>query len=157
MTVQLKTGPIRLAVLKADGVTKDKTLYLPTPDKGYPRLEFAKKSSSVELETGDERTRLLGYIPVLTCRWSAYDDRSGRGYTIGVADGNRPAYADLLTILSGATKTLKVAPGPSTVGGFIVDRADLKELGVAGTETLMGLEVTFRGRDILATMALGSF
>lgn len=157
MTAQLKTGPIRLAVLRTDGVTKDKTLYLPAPDRGFPKLEFVKKSSTVDLETGDERTRLLGFLPVLTCRWTAYDERSGHGYTIGTADGNRPGYADLLVVLSGATKTLKVSPGPSTVGGFVVDRVDIKELGVAGPDLLMGLEVTFRGRDILSTMALGSW
>lgn len=158
MTTNLKTGPIKLAVLNPDG-SKLKTLYLPPPDKGYPKLEFVKKAHKVELETGDERTRLLGYIPVMVIRWSAYDSNSGHGYTIGTADGNRPTAEDLLGILSAATDTLKIASGSytSTAGGFVADAIDVKEFGVAGVSTVTGLEVTFRGRDILATMGLGSF
>lgn len=151
----LQTGVIRLAVLSSVNGPKAKTLYLPPPAKDGLSLEWERKSTTKELVNGAERTRVLGYLPVLTCKWSLYDDRLGQGYTIGVADGQRPDLESLLAVLSNPTGLLKVSPGLAA-GGFVVDSVAVHAIGKKGTY-YTGIQVVFRGRDPLTTMSLGVF
>jgi hypothetical protein len=150
----LQTGVIRLALLNTDG-TKAKTLLLPPPTPGGVDLEWARKATTKELLDGSERTRLRGYLPVLTCKWPAYDDRTGQGVVIGTADGQRPALEDLLWFLSQPTGKIRVSPG-TAAGGFTVDSIQVQPLGKKGP-FYTGLQVVFRGRDALPTMTLGVF
>lgn len=155
MTALIQVGTPRLKVLDTDGTTVIKTLYLPAPDKGYPILEWDEKAFKNDLVTGAERTRRLGFIPVLTLKWKVYDDRANEGFTIGTADGNRPAYADLLTLLSGTPGLLRVSGGPSALG-FDCDGIKVSPISTAaGFAT--GLQVVFRGRAIRANRDLATF
>ncbi len=147
----MQVGPIRLALLASIGGAKVKTLILPAPSQDGKELEWAEKASTQELIDGSERTRRLGYLPVLTCKWTAYDDRG----PLGTGDGQRPGLEDLLVLLSQPTGMLKVSPGLAA-GGFVVDSAKVKPIGKKGN-SYTGLQVVFRGRDILPTMALGAF
>lgn len=151
----LQPGPIRLATLDAGG-NKTKTLWLPTPAKGSPALEWERKSTVWTLVDGSERQRLLGFLPVLTVRWQIYDDTAGNGYTIGTADGNRPSLDQLLVLLSAASGGLKVSPG-RTAGGLVVGALSVKPVVLAGAGFAQGLEVTFRGRDVRPDMTLGAW
>ena len=150
----LQTGVIRLALLNSDG-TKIKTLILPPPAPDGLSLEFIKKATTKDLVDGGDRTRVRGYLPVLTCKWPAYDDRTGQGVAIGTADGQRPTLEDLLWYLSQPTGKIKVSSGP-TGGGFVVDAIDVHPLGKKGP-FYTGLQVVFRGRNPLSTMTLGAF
>jgi len=111
----------------------------------------------VELYDGSEVWRQLGWIPVIVMRWSAYDDRPGEGYTLGIADGQRPAITDLLNILSYAPGMFSVSPGPAA-GGFVAQSWKESAIGVIGNAGYAkGLEVTFRGGAICANKTLGTF
>jgi hypothetical protein len=143
-------------VLNADG-TKAKTLYLPPPDRKNPKLEWETKGTKQELLDGSERMRVLGYLPVLTLKWSAYDDRPGQGYTLGTADGQRPTLEQLLQVLSGTPGTLRVSAGPAPAGGFTcgeikVGGAVLLAPGIGGD-----LQIVFRGRQVLSSRYLEAF
>lgn len=146
----LQTGPVRLAVLNSDG-SKAKTLILPAPDKGFPTLEFEEKTLTRELVDGSERTRVLGYLPVLTLEWGVYPD----GQATGTGDGQTPTLEALLEILSGASGTLRVSAG-TTAQGFTADRAAVKEIGRRGA-FYTGVAVTFRGRSSRASRTLETF
>ena len=148
--MMLQTGKIRLALLNPDG-TKAKTLILPAPDKGSPGLEWAEKASSKELINGDERTRLLGFLPVLTLKWAVYDDTQATG----VDDGQTPNLEALLGLLSQPTGMIRVSPG-MTAGGFTVDRISVKEIGKTGS-FYTGIQATFRARSARASRDLEAF
>lgn len=148
-------GAIRLAVLNGVGGAKLKTLWLPTPSKGTPEIEWVTKAVEKDILGGSERTRILGYIPTLTVNWKPYDERSGMGYTIGTSDGQRPRLEDLLKILSVASGTLKVSAG-KTGGGFVVGRVKVGKVQLVG-HGLGSVSVTFRGRDIVPEMRLEAF
>jgi hypothetical protein len=150
----LQTGIIRMALLNADG-SKATALYLPPPNRDGLSLEWARKANTWELLDGSERTRLLGYLPVLTCKWTVYDDRPGQGYPIGLQDGQRPPLESLLWYLSQPTGKIKVSPGLQA-GGFVADSIQVQPISKAGS-IYTGLQVVFRGRDTLPTMTLGVF
>lgn len=173
----LTPGPIRLAVLAGvESVTKTKTLYLPAPAAKSVELEWIEKQVEQELVDGSERTRVLGYLPVLKCKWTPYDDKTkgtmvgnpaniSAGATIGNADGQRPTLEQLLVILSSAPGTLKVSLGDgvgngtntkTTPLGFVVGRVTVGGSALRGLD--MGdLTVTFRGRTVSADRSLGAF
>lgn len=155
MAALLQVGPIRLAVLDTDGATKLKTLILPPPSVDGLELDWEDDSTTVKLATGGRRTRRIGFLPILTVRWKAYDDIPGGGVTIGTANGNRPGLEDLMVILSAGTRGLRVSPG-MIAGGFTVDQVVTKQIGKKGT-IYTGLQVTFYGRDATATKALEVF
>lgn len=155
MTLSLP-GPIRLAVLSGIGGTKVRTLWLPAPDKKQPELSWDKKAITQELVDGSERERKLGYIPILRVAWRPYDDRPGEGYTIGTADGQRPAAEDLLKLLSYPSGWLKVSAGPAPAYGFVVGRVEVGKVPLIG-RGFYDLEVTFRGRDVQADQSLVVF
>jgi len=168
MSVLITPGPIRLAVLNTIGGTKLKTLWLPQPDRKSPELEWVPKETNMDLVDGSERTRRLGFIPVLRVKWSPYDDRAFGGYTVGTADGNRPTLEQLLPILSMASGFLKISLGNgstpyvfqgiggATPYGFVVGRVDVDKMPYRSS-TFVDLSVTFRGRDIVADRTLGAF
>jgi hypothetical protein len=157
MSVLITPGPIRLAVLNSIGGTKLKTLWLPIPDRKSPELEWVPKETNMDLVDGSERTRRLGFIPVLRVKWSPYDDRAVFGRTIGIAEGNKPSLEQLLPILSMAPGFLKVSLGDgATPYGFVVGRVDVDKMAYRSS-TFTDLSVTFRGRDIVADRTLGAF
>lgn len=141
----LQPGPLRLALLDANGA-KLKTLYLPTPDMGGLEIDWDEKSHTWELDTGDELTRKLGYLPVLTCKWSGYNEAPGGRYPLGTLNGQRPSLEDLLVLLSEPTGRLRVSPGLAS-GGFTVNRVTVKPIGRRGA-IYTGLQVVFRGRYV---------
>lgn len=158
----LTPGPIRLAVLAGvESSTKTKTLYLPSPAAKSLELEWEAKQIEQELVDGSERTRVLGFIPVLKCKWTPYDDkttgRTGQGAVIGNLDGQRPTLEQLLVILSAAPGTLKVSTGNGASPlGFVVGRVSVGGSALRGLD--MGeLSVTFRGRTASADRSLGAF
>lgn len=159
----LTPGPIHVAVLKEDGTT-DKTLILPAPDRKDGLIyEPVEKAITRDLVDGSERKRSLGWIPVLKLKYAVYDNRTGEGYTIGTANGNRPAAADLLELLGSALPgRLKVSLGPvpaspGTVPGFVVGSVKLPPSALRGMSYLGGWTLEFRGRDIQATVLPGNF
>ena len=107
-------GTPRIGLLAA-GV-RNATLWLPMPDAGLPQIQWIPKGSVKELVDGSEVWQQKGWIPQLTMTWSAYDDRSTEGWTLGTANGDRPAITDLMTILSGAPASFSVSPGPAAGG-----------------------------------------
>ena len=146
-------GPPRLAVIDSAGVVQ-KTLQLPPPKKGDGiTLEFIAKGVDRELEDFSESGFVAGYIPVLTMKWDVYDDRGGSGVTIGTADGNQPSLLQLLAMLN-TRGLLRVSPGPTGTGSFRVESAKVSGIGLAGRSFGRGVTVTFRGKDLLPTMAL---
>lgn len=149
----MQLGYLRLALLDAQG-SKLKTLILPPPDKNGFELDWEFKGNTFELDNGDEITRALGYLPVLTVRWAAYDERPGQ-YSVGLLDGQKPSLEALLDLLSQPTGRLRISPGLSA-GGFTVDRAIVKPIGRKGL-IYTGLELTFRGRHVQPTRALEVF
>lgn len=152
----LQVGVIRLAILASVEGPKALTLFLPPPERGGLNLEFVKKGNTEEVLDGGERTRTLGYLPVLTCDWSAgYDETDGYGYAPGVNDGQSPGLEDLLQILSLPTGMLRVSPGLSA-GGFTVDSVAVKPIGRKGL-AYTGLQAVFRGRRTQSTMTLEAF
>lgn len=150
----METGVIRLATLDGDG-DKLLTYYLPAPSMDGLELEWEEQSSTVTLATGGRRTRRVGFVPTLTVRWKLYDERTGQGYSIGIGDGERPTLEQLLVILSQATNTLKVSPGPAA-GGFVVDQVVVKPIGKKGPY-YTGLQAAFHGRVSTDTRTLGTF
>lgn len=152
----LQPGVIRLALLTTVDGSKLKTLYLPPPARDGLSLEWLEQSSTMTLVSGSPRTRLLGFVPVLTVRWNVYDDRSGQGYTIGSADGNRPNLDSLMLLLSNPTGLIRVSPGPSA-GGFTADSIQVKSFGVISPTFGSGLEVVFTGRTLVSTRSLEVF
>jgi hypothetical protein len=151
----LQTGIVRLALLATVDGVKVSTAYLPPPSVKGMNLEWDKKASTKDLVTGGERTRVRGYLPVLTCTWSVYDERPHQGYVIGTGNGQRPGLEDLLGMLSQPTGMLRVSPGPSA-GGFTVDSVQVRPLSKEG-DFYTGLQAVFRGRDPLPSMTLGVF
>lgn len=152
-------GTPRLKVYSAaDLVTLQKTLYLPPPNVGDGvLLDFAEKSFHKELVDGSERHRRLGYVPQLTLKWKVYNDSADQGFTIGQADGNMLGITDLLAILSLSADRIKVSPGPAA-GGFQCSRISVSSLGILGRAGFgSGVSVTFRGRNVQADQALGTF
>ena len=131
-------------------------VYLPMPDAGYPTVEWDEKSFKTDLIDGSESLRRLGWIPVLTMRWAAYDDREDEGRPIGRANGNRPSIVDLMSILDSVPGTISVSPGPSA-GGFIAQSWSMNGIGVHPGGFAKNVEVTFRGGAICATKVLGAF
>ena len=159
----LTPGPIHLAVIKEDGTT-DKTLILPAPDRKDGLVyEPQEKAITRELVDGSERKRRLGWLPVLRLKYAVYDDRTGEGYTIGTANGNRPSASDLLSLLGSALPgRLKVSLGPvpaspGTVPGFIVGSVKLPPSALVGRAFLGGWTLEFRGRDVMETAIPGNF
>ena len=145
-------GTPRLKLLPA-GTT---ILWLPMPDAGSPTLEFIAKGMKVDLIDGSEAWRQLGWVPKLTMKWAAYDDRAGEGWVLGQANGNRPSMTDLLAVLSGGPGSFSVSPGPSA-GGFAVQSWEVSPIGVAYGGIAKGVSITFTGGSILPSMALGAF
>lgn len=157
MTTLITPGPVRLAVLNGVGGAKLKTLYLPTPDKNYPELEWAEKKVDADLVDGSERTRILGYLPVLKLRWTPYEDRAVFGFTLGTSDGNRPTVDQLLDILSSDPGTLKVSlGGGASPFGFVVGRVNIDKIPYKGGQ-FVSLTLTLRGRDVVSSRVLGAF
>lgn len=152
-------GTPRLKVYAAnDLVTLQKTLYLPAPSAGDGvGLEFVQKAFRKELVDGSERSRRLGYLPVLTLKWKVYNDNADQGFTIGQADGNMLGIADLLAITSLDADRIKVSPGPAA-GGFQCSQITVSGLGIIGRSGFAsGVQVTFRGRNVQADQSLGTF
>lgn len=149
-------GPIRLAVLNADG-SKAKTLYLPPPDKKNPKIEWEVKGTKQELLDGSPRMRIQGYLPVLTVKWSAYDDREGQGYALGTDNGQRPTLEQLLRILSGPPGTLRVSAGPAPAGGFTCGEIQVGGAVLLGAGIGGDLQIVFRGRQVLSGRYLEAF
>jgi hypothetical protein len=118
-------------------------------------MEWVRKSNTEDLVTGGERTRVLGYLPVLSFKWNAYDERTGQGYPIGTSDGQRPGLEDLLVFLSQPSGFLRVGPGLNG-GGFTVDSVTIQPFGKKGN-VYTGFQAVFRARDPLSTMSLGAF
>lgn len=146
-------GPPRLALLNPD-LSVLKTLALPPPKKGDGiALEFVHKGVDRELEDYSESGFTAGYLPVLTLKWDVYDERPGRGFTIGTADGNRPSLLQLLDLMS-VRGLLRVSPGPAGTGCFRVESARAGGIGLAGPGFGRNLSITFRGKELLPTMAL---
>ena len=144
----IAVGPIPFKKLYVSGTP---TLYLPSPGKNGITLEWVAKRSTVDLLDGSERSRLLGFIPVLTVKYPvwALDD----GYTVGTSSGQMPNLGDLLGILSHPTGSISIAPNKSVY--WTVDAITVKPLGVVGRSSIpTGVEITFRGRDIQAAMAV---
>jgi len=147
-------GTPRIGLLAA-GV-RNATLWLPMPDAGLPQIQWIPKGSVKELVDGSEVWQQKGWIPQLTMTWSAYDDRSTEGWTLGTANGDRPAITDLMTILSGAPASFSVSPGPAA-GGFVVQSWHEGPTGVEPGGFAKGLQVTFRGGAICTSKILGTF
>lgn len=150
--MQLQAAPLRLKLVDVSGTP---VVILPPPMKGGMLLEFVEKKDSVDLMSGAERTRKYGYIPVLTIKYDLYFPAHFPQYAAGVTDGKMPVFDDLLILLSKPTGTLKISPGLSNVGWINVDSVQVKGISLAGIFP-SGLEIVFRGRDILSTMALPS-
>ncbi len=131
-------------------------VYLPMPDPGFPTLEWVEKSYKTDLINGSESCRRLGYIPEITLKWGAYDDRTTEGVAIGLANGNRPSFADLMSILDSAPGSISISPGPSA-GGFAAQSWSVKTVGVLPGGFAKDLSITLRGGTICSTKVLGSF
>lgn len=149
----LVAGPIRLAVLDGAG-NKLRTLYLPTPDMGGLELGWEEKDNTWDLLNGDPLTRSLGYLPVLTCKWSSYDERPEGRWPLGTANGQRPCLDDLLVILSGPTRTLRVAT--LTGGGFTCDKVQVRPYQRRSL-IASGIQVTFRAAKVRSQRDLEVF
>ncbi len=133
------------------------TFDLPMPDPGYPTLEWVEKAFKTDLVDGSESLRRLGWIPVLTLKWSAYDDRNTEGWTLGGPGvGNRPSYLDLMALLDNAPGGISVSPGP-TAGGFIAQSWTVNATGILPNGFAKDLQITFRGGAICSTKTLGAF
>jgi hypothetical protein len=148
-------GPIPLAVLDSSG-NKVKTLYLPACGSGMRLLEWEKDSEIRKIPRVGERERINGYLPILTLKWPIYDERPGRGYVIGTANGQRPTAEQLFQIVSAASGSLKVGQGIGGTG-FVVG-----VIKVSGTKLVLGgfagdLQLVLRGRDYRSEMTLGAF
>lgn len=151
-------GTPRIALLDGSG-NKLKTLYLPEPDRqNGVNLEWVEKASYTDLVDGSESCRRLGWIPVLTLSWAAYNEVfSITGRTIGGADGNQADLLSLLALLDADPRRLKVSPGPSA-GGFVAGRVTVSGMGVVGGIGIAtGLKITIRGGPICSSKVLGAW
>ena len=149
----IQPGTPRIKLLTVTGTP---VLWLPQPNPGQPSLQWIPKGIVKELYDGREVWRQLGWIPELTIEWSIYDDRSTEGWTIGTANGNRPAVSDLLAILSGAPGSFSISPGPSA-GGFVPQSWKESAIGVVPGGYAKGLQLTLRGGAIYSSKVLGAF
>ena len=136
-------------------ISGNKTLYLPTPPPDAVNLNWEEKSTTKELIDGSERTRVIGYVPLLDLRYPYYDDRPMPHKVRGIEDGQCPLLEDLLVLISGRSGRFKVSPG-LTCGGYLVDRVEVKGIGKAG-RTYTGIQLVFRSREIFNTRTLGDF
>ena len=149
-------GTPRIGILNTS-LVRTATLWLPMPDNGVPTIEWVPQGPVKKLVDGSEAWRQLGWIPEIVMRWEAYDDRPNEGFTIGAADGNRPAITDLLTVLSGAPNSFSVSPGPSA-GGFVVQSWKESPMGPTGNGGYAkGLQLTLRGGTPVFSKILGAF
>lgn len=146
-------GSPRIKLLLSVGAP---VVYLPMPDPGYPTIEWAEKSFKTDLINGSESCRRLGYIPQITLKWGAYDDRTTEGVTLGIANGNRASFTDLMSILDSAPGTISISPGPSA-GGFVAQSWTVSGAGVLPGGYAKDLSITLRGGTICPTKVLGSF
>ena len=153
--VMLQTGPIRLAFLNSGGA-KLATFVLPSPSQKGLSLDWQKKATTVELVDKSQRTRLDGFLPKLSVKWTAYDERPGQGYVIGTGDGQRPTLESLLWYLSQPTGLIRVSPGLAA-GGFTCDTIDVQPIAKVNGAFYGGIEVVFWGRDIQTTRVLEVF
>lgn len=146
----MQTGNLRLKWTVSNA---DIEVYLPPPKQGGITLEFVRKFRTVDLLDGSERTRLLGYIPLLTVKWGLYIPED-TGKTLGITDECAPTLPQLLTLLS-VPLGKSISPGTSA-GYFALDTVQIKGVGVQGgvKQWYSDLEITFRGRDILSAMEL---
>jgi len=149
-------GCPRIALLDGLG-TKIKTLSLPAPDRADGvTLEWVEKAYDTDLIDGSESCRRLGFIPVLTLKYAAYNDLiRTSALTIGGLDGNMADILSLLSILDTAPGYLKVSPGP-TSGGFVVNKTVVAAMGISGPVTT-GLQIVLRGGGICPTKVLGAW
>lgn len=144
----ISVGPIPFKLLYVTGTP---TLYLPSPGKNGITLEWVPKRTTVDLLDGSERTRLLGYIPVLTVKYPVW--ALDGGYAVGSGNGQMPTLETLLGILSRPTGSISVAPNKTAY--WIADSITVKPIGVVGRANIpTGIEITFRGRDIQASMGV---
>ena len=149
-------GTPRIALLDA-GQNKLKTLFLPAPDKGVPKLEWIEKGINSELVDGSESNRRLGFLPELTITWAVYNDQDGQGHAIGGNDQNLADIASFMAIMDAPPGFTSISPGPSA-GGFVVNKTTIRPIGIIGLAGFAaGLEVTFRGGMIYPTKILGAF
>jgi hypothetical protein len=147
-------GTPRIGLLT--GGVRTATLWLPMPDAGFPTLAWIEKGQVRTLYDGSEAWRQLGWVPELVLKWAFYDDRATEGFSLGLADGDRPALTDLLSVLSGAPASFSISPGPSA-GGFTVQSWKVNPIGVAPGGYAKGLQVTCRGGAIQSSQTLGTF
>lgn len=147
MALQLQTGQVRLKWTETGG---DVVLYLPSPQQNGITLDFVRKARTVDLITGAERTRLLGFVPVCIVKWAVYDPTS-TGKASGITTGLTPDLPALLKILSNPTG-LSFSPGLTT-NYFALDSITMKPFGKLGSYYSV-LEITFRGKNVLSTMEL---
>jgi hypothetical protein len=154
---QIKTGIITIATLLGDGVTKGSTYYLPAPDNQTGiELEWDEKTTLVTLYDGSEKSRRLGYVPVLTLSWKIYDDVNAiYGKTIGSAATNQLSYAGLLSVLDSVPGFLKVSTDGTN--GFTCSSWKLGKVGVITGGFATGVSVTFRGSGIYSSKVLTAF
>ena len=145
----LKTGPLKLQVLKADG-TLDKTLVLPAPDRGAPQLSWEADQNTVKIPGVGRKTRTLGYLPILKVSWGIYDDLP-LGVPLGTSDGQRPCAADLLGLLSGPTGSVRIGSGE---GWITVDAVQVAEINPVVVDLTQALTITFYGAKALPTRTL---
>ena len=145
----LHCGKLNLQVLDAGG-SLVKTLSLPAPRKGFPRLSWKADRVTKTIPGVGQRSRTLGYRPILQEDWGVYDDIPTDGATLGLTDGCRPAASDLLEILSLGTGRLRIGTG---AGWITVDVAEVAEINPVASFT-ENLKVTFQGRTLLDTMTL---
>jgi len=149
-------GTPRIALLDATQL-KLKTLFLPAPDKGSPKLEWIEKGINSDLVDGSESNRRLGFIPELTLSWEVYNDTDGQGHAIGGNDQCLADIASFLAIMDAPPGYISISPGPSA-GGFVVNKTTIRPIGIIGMAGFAaGLEVTFRGGTILPSKLLGAF
>lgn len=162
----LLPGTPRLAVLNPDG-SKAKSLWLPMPDKGLPKIEWEQRKVATDLFDGGKAIRRLGFLPKLTLHWAIYLDQiqasfqegvtvGAWGQVIGANDGQMPSMNDLLLILSAAPGSISVSPGPSA-GGFIAQDWDIKAIGTNPLGQAEGVEIAFEGGTVMSTMVLEAF
>ena len=164
MTKMLEIGPVRLAVLGADGITKLKTLILPPPnaDGGLKLVWESTGVFDYVLEAGGKGTRVIErpHIPRLTLTWAPYDDRPEAWDLppIGTNHGQRPSWQQLVELTAAPYwGFLRISPG-MTAGGFTVSKVDDQSYGLIGcTEWAESVELVFHGSEGSATKTLEEF
>lgn len=168
-------GLPRIALLNTSGV-KLKTLFLPMPDKGLPKVRWNEKGQVKDLIDGSEANRRLGWIPEVTFRWSVYVDQISASFTdgstmgawglaVGPNNGQMASMNDLLVLLSNAPGLIAISPGPGLPGapfiaggvGFVAQSWTISEIGANPLGQAEGVSITFRGGAIQSSMVLGAF